>query len=69
MALAEGSTNRSVEHKEESRNRPTLIWFYFWQRCQSNPTRKESMMLRQPDIKIEKNHESQTMQKIIQDGS
>lgn len=31
------------------------------------------MMLRQPDIKIEKNHESQTltqtMQKIIQDGS
>lgn len=31
--------DRPMEHKGESRKRSVLIWlFYFWQRCQSNPT-------------------------------
>ena len=48
-----------MEHKGESRNRPVLIWsFYFQKRSQSISTGKASMMLGQADTKIEKKKNS-----------
>lgn len=68
-----------MEHKGESRKRSVLIWlFYFWQRCQSNPTGirmydAETTRYQNLKKKTRKNNELQTltntMQKIIPDGS